>query len=214
MDNPVEEFEQDGYTVKLYQDEDAMSPRENDNLTVIVDWHRRYELGDRKASDVELDALRRGGFKLLARYLRRFEDVLWVQPIGMLDHSGVTIWVGGGSHWSDAAGWDSGTVGFAYVTKKRFEELCGSWPYKPKSFKGTAEKWLEHTSTEEIEEYDRYLRGDVYGYVIEDEDGNHVDSCWGFIGGEYAQQEAKDALKSHLSYEVEQQQKLNQCLAL
>src|SRR5262245_18675357 len=35
----------------------------------------------------------------------------------------------------------------------------------------------------ELETVDAWLRGDVYGYAIEDAGGDTVDSCWGFYGG-------------------------------
>jgi phage tail protein X len=37
------------------------------------------------------------------------------------------------------------------------------------------------------------LEGKVYGYVIETVDGDHIDSCWGFYGHEYATTEAVEA---------------------
>jgi hypothetical protein len=44
------------------------------------------------------------------------------------------------------------------------------------------------------DEWDTYLQGEVYGYIIEDESGNHVDSCWGFYGYEYCEQTAKELI--------------------
>ena len=34
----------------------------------------------------------------------------------------------------------------------------------------------------EVKVYDQYLQGDVYGYVIEDADGEEIDSSWGYYG--------------------------------
>lgn len=48
----------------------------------------------------------------------------------------------------------------------------------------------------EIEEYAAWATGDCYGYVIEDRDGNELDSCWGFCGMEYAIESAKESAKS------------------
>lgn len=45
-----------------------------------------------------------------------------------------------------------------------------------------------------VEELDQYLSGDVYGYIIEDEDDEIVDSVWGFYGYDYCKQEAQRAL--------------------
>lgn len=35
-----------------------------------------------------------------------------------------------------------------------------------------------------LKEFESWARGDVYGYVVESPSGDHVDSCWGFIGDE------------------------------
>jgi hypothetical protein len=48
----------------------------------------------------------------------------------------------------------------------------------------------------EIEEYAAWATGDCYGYVIEDENGDELDSCWGFYGMEYAKDQAESSAKS------------------
>lgn len=42
----VHEEDYKGYTIKIYHDEDAESPRDWDNLGEMVCFHRRYNLGD------------------------------------------------------------------------------------------------------------------------------------------------------------------------
>ena len=39
-----------------------------------------------------------------------------------------------------------------------------------------------------------YLRGDVWGYVVEDEDGEELDSLWGCYGWEYVRGEAENCV--------------------
>ena len=36
----------------------------------------------------------------------------------------------------------------------------------------------------EVEIYNQYLRGDVYEFVLEDKDKNHIDSVCGFYGSD------------------------------
>ena len=166
--------------ISIYADEDAGDPRKEwDNAAVLVCWHRRYTLGDRQPTDQEKAAIRRGGFDLLSRYLRRTIGAVAVLPLGLLDHSGITMYVGGGPHWTDTAGWDSGTVGFAYITKTVVEK------------EGIPEP--EACIRGEVAEYDQYLMGDVWGYVIEDKDrdNDHLDSCWGFYGFDECKREAE-----------------------
>jgi len=50
----------------------------------------------------------------------------------------------------------------------------------------------------EVETYDQFLRGEVYGYKI-DEDG---DSCWGFYGVEDCLEDAKSAVDSMIEVNV------------
>lgn len=52
---------------------------------------------------------------------------------------------------------------------------------------------------EKIEEYDSYLRGDVYEYIIEDPNGEIVESCCGFYGYDYAEKEMKQALDNYVN---------------
>ena len=49
----------------------------------------------------------------------------------------------------------------------------------------------------EIDELDAAANGEIYGDVIEDAEGERVDSCWGFVDrdAEYTTQEARDQLK-------------------
>lgn len=54
----------------------------------------------------------------------------------------------------------------------------------------------------EVEIYDQYLRGEVYGFIVEDDDGEHIDSCWGFYGDtDYPLKEARGVIDHHLSRE-------------
>ena len=48
----------------------------------------------------------------------------------------------------------------------------------------------------EIEQYSCFCTNDVHGYVIEDENGNELDSCWGFYGQDYAIESAKESARS------------------
>jgi hypothetical protein len=99
--------------------------------------------------------------------------------------------------------WDSGQVGFIFISKDAAAEEFTWW----------SEQWdhvtdnhptkiLEKLLAGEVETYDQYLTGDVWGYVIEDDDGEHIDSCWGFYGREYCEEEAKSIMAN-----IEKQEK-------
>lgn len=175
---PAKQFAVDGLTVKLYQDEDASNPREKfDHFGSIVHWHRRYNFGE-----------------YLTHPDQWFKDLpkgAVVLSIALLDHSGLHIWCGSGPHWSDAAGWDSGQVGWIYATPDAIRK-----EYSCKRISAQTRAKVEKVLRAEVEEFDQYLRGDVYGYVIEDDDGNCLDSCWGFFGHEYAEEQAREAAQN------------------
>ncbi len=47
----------------------------------------------------------------------------------------------------------------------------------------------------ELAEYASYVSGEVYGYVVEDPNGDEGDSCWGFIRDtDYMLTEARSAI--------------------
>lgn len=197
----LETIEKDGWTAKLYHDEDAQNPRKDcDQLGIMVCWHRNYDLGDRKPTETEQDALQRGGFRLLERYLRMSEGGRNLIKLGLYDHSGITMYAGGGALGQDPGGWDSGTVGFIYTNTEQINLI------------GAPLESLDRQLHAEIEEYDQYLTGDVYGYVIEDEDGEERDSCWGFFGDDYAKQEMGAALERAMGYERREAAKVEQMM--
>jgi hypothetical protein len=185
---PIEatRIEGKGCTAILYYEEDSSyaDPREWENLCEMRCSHRNYSLGDGEPEGRHVEALERGGLRLLERYLRLCENSIAFTSLGLLDHSGITIYAGGGSHWSDTAGWDSGTVGYAFVTRKRCDEL-GVTP-------GDAERQM----LSEIEVYDSYLRGEVLYVRVIDDRGEEFDdfACGGFVGDACAEEYARDAL--------------------
>lgn len=172
---PIETFEVGHLTIDIFPDENAESPREWDNLgTILYLSSSRYILGDEGVSLEEIEEI------------TEREDVLCL-PVYAYIHSGVTINTRG-FHCP----WDSGQSGIIYVTHERIIKEYGELTEE------TKEKALKVLRAE-IENYDQYLRGDVYGYIISEkktcdldhEHKEHVDSCWGFFGAEYAMQEAR-----------------------
>jgi hypothetical protein len=49
----------------------------------------------------------------------------------------------------------------------------------------------------EITEWLAYANGEVYGWIVKDNDGNTLDSVWGYYGYEFAEQEAKENAEYH-----------------
>jgi hypothetical protein len=171
-----------GIPVRIRQEMDAefANPREHTNVGTFVHWHRRYNLGDEQISGQLDEAMARGGLRTLTRYLTLFEGATVVIPVGLIDHSGLSVYAGGGAHWSDSAGWDSGTVGVIFDTPESREDT------------GVPLDKVEEALRSEITEYDKWLRGEVYWYEVGD-DSLVSDSCGGYIGLEYAKEAANEA---------------------
>lgn len=113
-----------------------------------------------------------------------------ILPLYLYDHSGITMNTTGFS-----CQWDSGQVGWIYATYDDVKEEYG------KIDSEKAKKLLES----EVETYDQYIKGEVYGYVLEKKivceccdnvEYEHIDSCWGFYGLEYLEEELKSSIKS------------------
>ena len=166
--------------VRIVHDQDVESPREWDNVGRMVCWHRRYNLGDEQPKDSPQEWKR----NLAADHVNGNEDQIpdehvdrilekhfIILPLYLYDHSGITM-----SCAPFSCPWDSGQVGYIYCTKQRGIAECTTVE--------NAEKCLQG----EVKVYDQYLRGDVYGFVVEEYDDltgwSHVDSCCGFYGSD------------------------------
>lgn len=165
-------------TVKVVADDndyDHDSPREWCNLGTMVCWHRRVDLGD--------ETIDTGQYESLAEMVEAHagENPIYVN-LWLYEHSGMTMTATlptVGNPYS--CRWDSGQVGFAYVSVEKLIEEYGS---DTPEHRATALEVL----MAEVETYDAYLRGDIAGFVIEDEDGDVLESCWDF----YPSKSSKD----------------------
>ena len=172
--------------LKMIPDTNPESPREWDNLGTMYCEHSRYRLGDKKAEDPRDEN-------------GNLPDNIIYLPLYLYDHSGITM-----STSPFSCPWDSGCVGIIYVTKEKVREEYG-WKVLTKS---RVEKILSSLKNE-VEVYDQYLTGDVWGFkVVEyDEEDNYekeVDSCWGFYGDNPAENGISDYLELPLDmYEVQ-----------
>lgn len=170
--------------IRIEQDDCPESPREWDNLGKMVCMHGRYDLGDKHSYREDQFS----GWDELRKELEQEEGAAVILPLFLFDHSGITMSCSSSRfRMADSAGWDWGQVGFIYATK---EVILKEFSKKRLS-KKLLEK-VEEILVNEVKTYDQYLTGDVWGYIIEDDDGEHIDSCWGFFGHDYCEQEAQE----------------------
>ena len=169
--------------LRSYQDEDPLNPRDTewqDNCDLFILFHKRYNLGDKhdyKHQDYN-------SWDEMEKQIIKDHNPVDIRRIYMYDHSGLTI--------KDSpfdCPWDSGMIGFALISRtSALKEMNAK--KVTKKVKGWAKTCLDSS----INSYDNYLRGNCYGYVVEDADGEELDSCWGFIGDiDYVRDEAKGA---------------------
>lgn len=255
-DNDTLTWRHDGklYLLHVRRDEDAESPREDDNLAIMACWHRRYSLGD-KLDDKDsgafwqrmvreyvphtdvINAARNGkltGIRLAEnpddkQRIDVYESVPWEtcgdEPQEYLEHEGVdsqylfdillddltnvqcqtllrpyAVWL---PLWLyDHSGLTISCGERVYPYNDRWDSGCLGWIIVPKAVllretDATSDTWRERgyeILRGEVEEYDQYLRGEVYGYTLYEsdipEDGEAPDwtetdnSCWGFFGSD------------------------------
>jgi hypothetical protein len=158
--------------LKVVHDSSPESPREWDNLGTMICFHNRYDLGDNHNYNSDDYS----GWEEMKQAIIKEENPAVILPLYMYDHSGISI-----STSPFSCRWDSGQIGFILVSKKKALEEFGGKIVTAK-LKERLEKILEG----EVETYTQYVEGEVYGFVIEDEDGEHIDSCYGFYGRDFA----------------------------
>ena len=158
--------------LKLVQDSSADSPREWDNLGTMVCFHNRYDLGDNHNYNSD----DYNNWEEMKKAIEKEENTAVILPLYLYDHSGISISTGAFS-----CRWDSGQIGFIFISKEKAVQEFGG-----KIVTAKLKERLVGILEGEVETYDQYVRGEMYGFQIVDEDDNHIDSCYGFYGTDFA----------------------------
>lgn len=239
--NDYETYHYRGCKIRVVQDEDPSSPREWDNLGTMVCWHGRYNLGDERPSEdagvyltnLATQACRKFS-KLNDDYEQAEHDLCsddlkfkrieerWGRarakvletcytklPLYLYDHSGITMSTG-----KFSCAWDSGQVGFIYVSLadvlKEHSLAKGTWKTRVKKHEGGTESLRDYASrvmTGEVSTYDDFITGSVYGYIAEAPGGEQIDSCWGYYGYDETKDDSymvKDCAKPSIDAYIEE----------
>lgn len=161
--------------LKIWQDQDTENPRTAwDNLGKMICFHKRYGLGDKHKID-------HNNFESFEDMAEKITDGGEYLPLFLYDHGNITI-----NTSPFSCRWDSGQVGFIYMTK---QDIIKEYGNDNKKTRKTVLNVLES----EVKTYDQYLRGDVYGFQLIEietcslghEHENVIDSCWGFYGSDH-----------------------------
>lgn len=197
-----------GYNINIVQDFCVEDPREWEcNISTLALGHRRHGLPDETglpkgwmesgrggvytpeevvaikykelANTVkpgeDLELYQQGWADVRDRILLEFPDTFWIAEVSMYDHSGISLYIGTGS------GWDSGGVGYIFLTESQVLKVTGH-NHLTDELQEKAVGWAE----EELETYNDYVKGEVFGFVIEPgEEGLPEvpdNSCYGYYG--------------------------------
>lgn len=167
-----------GYKILIGQEEDTDDPRKSfDHAALMYCEHRHYSLGDKDGS----------------KYLIRDDNGTWHTPkgsialsINLYDHSGLRM-----STHSFNDPWDSGTIGVIYMTADMVRK-----EFNAKRITKKLRSKVLGLLESEVNEYDMYLSGDVWYFIIEDRNGDTIDSCGGMYGYQYCLDTAREIVKS------------------
>ena len=166
------------YTCQVVQDTDPHPP-EDDLVKITYASRSRYMLGTQAVTQEQARALNE----------RSISEEIIALPVWAYVHSGATIRAATDNPFG--CPWDSGRSGLAYMEKSAWLKEHGAKRLSP-ALKVKALDYIRAV----VQTYDAYLTGDTWGYTIEDDDGNTVESCWGFYGEQYAEEAAASALSA------------------
>jgi hypothetical protein len=185
-----------GRELHIVYDTMAENPRKCwDNFATFVGIQSKYELFDLYAYSIEevvqhiIGELSKYTDKYkcaskgIAELARVIGEETWkvlsviekhaiILPIFMYEHGGATI-----STCKFSCQWDSGQVGFAFITKVKVMDS-----YKKVRVTDRLRGIVEDCIKSEIETLDAYITGDVYGYRVVDKNECVEDACYGFYG--------------------------------
>ena len=165
-------IENEKYMLEIFEDLDPTDPREFDNLGTMVCFHNRYAFGE----ETELKSSDFSSWEELESYLYKTEKALIVVPVFLYDHSGLSVNTTGFS-----CPWDSGQIGYIYTSKEKIRNEYGC-----KRISKKLKEQIREMLVSEIDSYNQYLSGDVYGFSVTDKkSGEEIESCYGFFGTDY-----------------------------
>lgn len=179
-----------GYPIKIVPDENSESPNAwGDENLFLVGFHRDFYVNRDGFSQGLCESIQRGGKYEDDSINEEAKEAMKKYHIFLLEayiHSGVSLSLHNGTKKDK---WDSSVLGMVFVAK---------------------EEWKTRTKAEEaakglLEEWNDYLSGNIYGFHVEDKQGDEIDSCYGFYGYDYEKSglldTARDSIDSHIQRE-------------
>lgn len=156
--------------LEITYDTSLESPRMDSNLGYFITKDRNYHSPDKEphmeavvAEMGDIANSQEEHMELITKTLNdEGEKVLAIYPVVKYEHSGVCYKLG------TVHNFDYSNNGFYIITEKSQKET------------GVDRKDFEKVIREELDVYNKYVNGEVYRFVLYDENGEIEDSCGGF----------------------------------
>lgn len=182
----IETFEHAGFTVEIHPDDSPTSPREWDNLGVMVGWARNSTIGDVRPREDREDWIRDLAHEVSGTDA---DDLSVEEAEAIVDaHTVITRLYLRGSD-----------VGWIYAPRDKILKEYSATEITPE-IRANVEACFKG----EMETYEQWAEGDVYGFIVRDADGEQVESCWGFYGFDDVREEAKSAAEGERDYRAKE----------
>lgn len=181
----------DGRVLEIDYDSFAENPRNWDNLSQMICFHSRYNVGD----DHSYNHNDYNGWEEMEKAIIKEEDPAVILPMYMYEHSGIAI-----STTPFSCRWDSGQIGFILISKARARKDLNV----KRITKGIVER-LTNCLLGELKVYGQYIEGEVYSFTILDKDGEVEDSCSGFYGYDILNNGILDCISKSDAEEIKKQ---------
>ncbi len=163
-----ETFEINGLTVRIEQEENVQSPRENgDTDLFLVAKHRGFYVPSPRETRVPEN---------VREVVDKYKKTHWIFPLEAYIHGGVCLALDGEGNFPDRQ-WDVSRVGFVFAAKNKWR----------------LQKSAHKAALALIETWNQYLSNDVWYWTLTDSEGGIVDSCGDVYGFEVAKRDATAA---------------------
>lgn len=189
--------------LEVWQDTDCDPREDRDNLGTLalttyggdetikdpIDWLAEM-------LDLEADQVRAIANKLGVSYYTdevrehlqsKFFDRYIALPVYKYEHSRVAYNTTGFN-----CRWDSGQVGYIYLTKEDARKNRGLVRPSPQK-----RQWALDILKSEVKAFSQWANGEIYGFTVEDEEKGISHSCGGFYGSDWE----NNGILDHIDYE-------------
>lgn len=143
-----------GYTINIYPDDaHDQGPSEwGDTELFLIGDHNQFYVNNDLIDDIH---------NLTTEDKKKYHII----PLIAYIHSGVSLSITNESYpFNDK--WDSCQVGYVFISKKDTKSKIKA----------------KKLAKELINDWNMYLTGNVYGFIVFDPQGEEIGSCWGFYG--------------------------------